>query len=388
MSVLVINCGSSSIKYQLLDVDDPKKNHSKSNDLRGLIEQIGTIVPDHTAALRMVANDVTEHLKKHKGTLTAIGHRVVHGGAQYSAPTLITNDVIDTIDRLSVLAPLHNPASNDGIRAASESFPDVPQVAVFDTAFHMTIPQAHKTYAVPEEWVTKYGVQRYGFHGTSHMYVSQLCTQWLHSEHQIIPANSRIVVLHLGNGASACAVKGGESIDTSMGLTPLPGLVMGTRSGDVDPAVFGHLHRVAGMSIDEIDFALNRQSGLLGVAGVSDMRVVEERINAGDKKAELAMGIYIHRIVSTVGAYAAILGGLDAVAFTAGVGENSSTVRARIAKGLSGFGIKLDDGLNRNLKTDPSIVKTISSATSSAALLVVPTNEELEIANQTLSALT
>ena len=381
MTVLVINCGSSSIKYQLIDVDN------QDNDLKGLIERIGTEIPDHNAALAQVAKDVQQHISKTGQELTAIGHRVVHGGAEYSAPTLITDEVIDAIDRLSVLAPLHNPANNDGIRAARRSFPEVPMVAVFDTAFHASIPKAHRTYAVPVEWETKYGVRRYGFHGTSHEFVSRRCAQWLAHERHIDPSESRIVVLHLGNGASACAVSGGKSIDTSMGLTPLPGLVMGTRSGDVDPAVFGHLNRVAGMSLDDVEAGLNRESGMAGLCGDADMRAVEERAAAGDEQAQLALEVYVHRIRSTIGAYAATLGGLDALVFTAGIGENSETLRASVAGGLGSLGINLDPERNKGRGAGASGVRQISDDKSSVALLVIPTNEELEIATQTLNAL-
>ncbi|MEM7662856.1 MAG: acetate kinase [Pseudomonadota bacterium] len=388
MTVLVINCGSSSVKFQLIDLGGDETSTRQDDELKGVIERIGTETPDHMAALGLVAERVQAHLSKTGGNLTAIGHRVVHGGAEYSEPTLITDQVIETIDRLSVLAPLHNPANNDGIRAASRNFPGLPQVAVFDTAFHATMPKAHRTYAVPVEWEHEYGVRRYGFHGTSHAFVSRACAKWLQAERQINPANSRIVVLHLGNGASACAVAGGKSVDTSMGLTPLPGLVMGTRSGDVDPAVFGHLNRVADMSVEEVETALNRDSGMAGLCGDGDMRAIEARLAAGDEQAELAMNVYIHRIRSTIGAYIATLGGVDAVAFTAGVGENSETVRAKIATGLEGLGISLDANRNKGRGSDPSGIREISAASSTVSLLVIPTNEELEIATQTNQVIT
>ncbi|MEM7005513.1 MAG: acetate kinase [Pseudomonadota bacterium] len=387
MTVLVVNCGSSSVKFQLIDPDAIESGAISTPEMKRLIERIGTEIPDHTAALAQVANQVQAHLAKSGSKLTAIGHRVVHGGAEYSEPTLITDEVIETIDRLSVLAPLHNPANNDGIRAAGRSFPGLPQVAVFDTAFHATIPRAHRTYAVPETWERDYSVRRYGFHGTSHAFVSRKCAKWLEKERGIQPDSARIVVLHLGNGASACAVAGGKSVDTSMGLTPLPGLVMGTRSGDVDPAIFGHLSRVAGMSVEEVETALNRESGMAGLCGDRDMRAVEKRVAAGDERAELAMDVYVHRIQSTVGAYVATLGGIDAIAFTAGIGENSETVRARVAARLSGLGISIDENLNEGRGAGPSGVRDISADSSAAALLVIPTNEELEIATQTVQAL-
>ncbi|MEM1088135.1 MAG: acetate kinase [Pseudomonadota bacterium] len=385
MSVLVINCGSSSVKFKLID---PVPNHrNRQSGLKGQIERIGTEVPDHEAALANVAIQVKNHLEKTGGSLTAIGHRVVHGGSKYSNPTLIDNDVIDAIDRLSVLAPLHNPANNSGIRAAGLAFRNVPQVAVFDTAYHATIPKAHSTYAVPKEWEDVYGIRRYGFHGTSHQFVSRRCIHWLEKHRKIAPKDTRIIVLHLGNGASACAVAGGKSVDTSMGLTPLPGLVMGTRSGDIDPAVFGHLKRVADLSVEDVEMSLNRESGMVGLCGDSDMRQIEARIEAGDEAADHAMSVYIHRIKSTVGAYVATLGGIDALVFTAGIGENSERVRTRVVSDLGTFGLAIDSKLNENLDLDTSGVAQISSDDSKVAVLVIPTNEELEIATQTLDAL-
>ena len=387
MTVLVINCGSSSVKFQLVDANPAHATGAGPSALKGQIEQVGTQVPDHAAALDQIAQTVKAHLAQTNKQLSAIGHRVVHGGTQYREPTIITAQVIAAIDRLAVLAPLHNPANNDGIKAALRSFPGVPQVAVFDTAFHATIPEAHRRYAVPEKWEREYQVRRYGFHGTSHQFVSRRCAQWLEANRAIDPTVSRIVVLHLGNGASACAVLGGASIDTSMGLTPLPGLVMGTRSGDIDPAVFGHLNRVAGMSVEAVETALNRESGMVGMCADADMRAVESRIQAGDAQAEAAMGVYIHRIRSVIGAYAIGLGGIDAIAFTAGIGENSAYVRARVTHGLEWMGMAIDDQRNAEATLGPLGVSEISTDTSAAALLVIPTNEELEIATQALSTL-
>ncbi|MEL8055959.1 MAG: acetate kinase [Pseudomonadota bacterium] len=387
MSVLVINCGSSSVKYQLIEPGRDGQADEGDSELKGLIERIGTDIPDHKTAMAEVAKTVQAYLAKTGDALIAIGHRVVHGGAEYSKPTVITTDVVETIDRLSVLAPLHNPANAIGIRAAAESFPGLPQVAVFDTAFHATLPEAHRTYAVPVEWEEQYGVRRYGFHGTSHQFVSGRCAEWLKVERGIAPEDSRIIVLHLGNGASACAVLGRKSIDTSMGLTPLPGLVMGTRSGDVDPAIFSHLGRVAGLSVEEVETALNRDSGMMGLCGVGDMRAVEELIQNGDQAAKLAMDVYVHRIRSMVGAYVATLGGIDAIAFTAGIGENSKLIRAHVAAGLSGFSLSIDPERNHGPGAGASGVKEISTPSSTAALLVIPTNEELEIATQTLQAI-
>lgn len=378
MSVLVINCGSSSVKYQLIDTED------QAALVKGQIERIGSSdVADHATALEMVATEVQRALRESDSTLTAVGHRVVHGGVRYQTPVLITDDVIDAIVDLSVLAPLHNPANVEGIRAAQRAFPDLPQVAVFDTAFHSTIPAAHRSYAVPRDWETEHGVRRYGFHGTSHAYVSRRANEWLVANRNVEPDDAKVVVLHLGNGASASAVLGGRCVDTSMGLTPLPGLVMGTRSGDVDPAVFGHMHRVGGLSLDEIEAALNRSSGMLGLCDEADMRAVEQRAEDGDEQAEAALAIYVHRIRSTVGAYAAVLGGLHAVVFTAGIGENSDGVRRRVVESLGAFDLVLDSSANAGLSDDE--VAVISVPASRVAALVIATDEEGEIARQTLA---
>ncbi len=378
MSVLVINCGSSSVKYQLVH---PDTGNRISN---GQIERIGDGgVADHDDALRLVAVEIQGALDNAGAALDAVGHRVVHGGNLYSDPVLVTADVLAAIDELSVLAPLHNPVNAQGIKAAQAAFPEVAQVAVFDTAFHATIPAANRTYAVPRAWEQEYGVRSYGFHGTSHGYVSRVAGEWLEAERGIDPSQSRVVVLHLGNGASACAVHGGRSIETSMGMTPLPGLVMGTRSGDVDPAVFGHLSRVAGMTIEQVETGLNRDSGMLGLCGDSDMRAVEERAKGGDAEAALALDVYVHRICSTVGSYVGSLGGLDALVFTAGIGENSVGVRRRVVEGLGAFGLELDRAANEKL--DGTSVSDLSSATSRAAVVVVRTDEEGEIARQALA---
>lgn len=380
MTVLVINCGSSSVKYQLVDTD------ATTPIAKGQVERIGSdgdgAVTDHAEALVRIAEEVASVLDRSGATLVAVGHRVVHGGGEYSAPEPITDDVLAAIERLAVLAPLHNPANAFGIRAAMTAFPGVAQVAVFDTAFHETIPEANRTYAVPRGWQRDYGVRRYGFHGTSHAYVSREATAWLADHRGIAPGQAKVVVAHLGNGASACAVLGGRSVDTSMGLTPLPGLVMGTRSGDVDPAVFGHMDRAAGMSAPEVEAALNRDSGLLGLCGDADMRAVEHRADAGDRDAELALEVYTQRIRSTVGSYVATLGGLDALAFTAGIGENSVGIRRRVVEGLGVFGLTLDAARNGAAGGG---IRPITTDASSVAALVIPTDEEGEIARQALA---
>lgn len=380
MTILVLNCGSSSVKYQLIDPA------GAGSIARGQVERIGTDLPDHDTALRTVAAEVQGHLEEHgsAGALEGVGHRVVHGGHRYADPVIVTDDVLADIDHLAVLAPLHNPANAQGIRSARAGFPGLAHVAVFDTAFHATIPAAHRTYAVPRSWEHEHGVRRYGFHGTSHAFVSRRTMAWLGERRGVDPHASRVVVLHLGNGASACAVLGGRSLDTSMGMTPLPGLVMGTRSGDVDPAVHGHLARVAGMAAEEVDAALNRDSGLRGLCGESDVREVVSRAEAGDLEADLALEVYAHRVRSYLGAYAVTLRGLDAVAFTAGVGEHSGHVRARVLAGLDTVGLELDPARN---EATAEGVRPVTTDDSPVTALVVPTDEEWEIASQTLAVL-
>ncbi len=379
MTVLVVNCGSSSLKWALLDP------HTGIRVTTGHVERIGTDVADHTSALAGIERDVADALAE-PGTppLRAVGHRVVHGGDVFTGPAVIDDSVVAEIDRLAVLAPLHNPANALGIRTARSAFPDVPHVAVFDTAFHSTMAPAVSAYAVPTRWRDEYGVRRYGFHGTSHAHVSRVAAHWLSDHRGIDPRSSRIVVLHLGNGASACAVAGGRSIDTSMGLTPLAGLVMGTRSGDIDPAVVAHLERVAGLGADQVETALNRDSGLLALAGDADVRSVSARAAAGDLAAESALDVYCHRIRGYLGAYAVGLGGLDAVVFTAGVGEHSVDVRARVLAGLGWLGLHLDTGRNAS---DSTAVRAISTHDSRVTALVVPTDEEAEIAIQVIGAI-
>jgi acetate kinase len=395
--VLVLNCGSSSVKYRLLE---PRTGLVLGS---GLAERIGETdetgetggrllhrsdgqdfarrlpLTDHAQALDAVLAAFAEHGPDLGDGLVAVGHRVVHGGSRFSSPTLVDEDVLAAIDELAALAPLHNPAGATGIRAARKALPDLPHVAVFDTAFHRTIPPRAATYAIPSSWRSTYGVHRYGFHGTSHAFVSRRVAELL--DRPIGQTNT--IVLHLGNGASACAVEGGRSIDTSMGFTPLQGLVMGTRSGDVDPALPEYIGRVAGLDPAGVNRALNTESGLLGLTGVSDLREVAARAEAGDPDAELGLQVYCYRIRSYVGAYLAVLGRLDAIAFTAGVGENSALVRGRALAGLDGLGITVDPGRN----TAPgSGSRRISADGAAVSVLVVPTDEELEIARQTLDA--
>ncbi len=370
-TVFVVNSGSSSIKYQVVDLE------TSEAVISGLIERIGepgSPVADHTAGMLIVL----DKLGNLGESIIAVGHRVVHGGSEFDGPALITDDVVRSIEALSQLAPLHNPANLLGIHAARLALPDVPHVAVFDTAFHQTMSADAYTYAIPTDLAEEYKVRRYGFHGTSHKYVSEQAAALLGKP----LADVRTIVLHLGNGASATAVYGGKSVDTSMGLTPLQGLVMGTRSGDIDPAVLVHLSRTAGLSVDELDVLLNRKSGLLGLTGMGDMRDVQEAASAGDERAELALQVWAHRIRHYIGAYFAQLGGLDALVFTAGVGENSPLLRGRATAGLEHMGILVDDDRNHEKSR---VARVISPEGAPVTVMVIPTNEELEIARQVAS---
>lgn len=369
--IFVVNSGSSSIKYQVVDLA------SEASVLSGLIERIGEAgsdVPDHETGMRQVLARLGTGF-----AIAAVGHRVVHGGEAYTQATIITDEVESGIDGLSPLAPLHNPANLLGIRAARAALPDVSHVAVFDTAFHHTLPPAAYTYAIDADLAREHGIRRYGFHGTSHKYVSEQAAIFLGRPLDEI----KIIVLHLGNGASVAAIDGGRSIETSMGMTPLEGLVMGTRSGDIDAGVLGHLHRQAGLTFDEVDAVLNRRSGLLGLTGTGDMRDVEAAASGGDADAEAALAVYRHRLRRYIGAYLVHLGGLDAVVFTAGVGENNGRLRARCLMGLEFLGINVDEERNAVRSSHP---RSISPDDSPVAVLVIPTNEELEIARQTAAA--
>jgi acetate kinase len=400
--VLVINSGSSSFKYQLIDMD------AETVLASGLVERIGegtghashTVfapptdgpaptmldatyerelpIPDHTAGFAVMLEAFAENGPSlQTRPPVAVGHRVVHGGARFFEPTLITPLVEINIDELSVLAPLHNPANLAGIVAARRAFPDVPHVAVFDTAFHQTLPAAAYTYAIDAELAASHRVRRYGFHGTSHKFVSESAAAFVGRP----LGELKQIVFHLGNGASVTAIDGGRSVETSMGLTPLEGLVMGTRSGDIDPAALFHLFHRAGMSIDDLEDLLNKRSGLLGLAGVSDMRDVQKRVERGDAAATLAFDVYIHRLRAYAGAYLAQLGGVDVISFTAGVGENAPAVRAGALATLGFAGVEVD--AQRNAAPGRGI-RIISTDDSRVTVLVVPTNEELEIARQTL----
>jgi len=392
-AVLVINSGSSSFKYQLIDMETEealagglverigeKSGHTVHNGPNGKSERTLEI-PDHAAGFRAMLDAFeADGPSLEEYPPIAVGHRVVHGGKRFFEPTIVTPLVEINIEDLADLAPLHNPANLQGIRAAEKAFPDVPHVAVFDTAFHQTLAPDAYTYAIDADLAERHRIRRYGFHGTSHKYVSETAAQFLDRP----LGDLKQIVLHLGNGASACAIDGGRSVDTSMGLTPLEGLVMGTRSGDIDPAVLIHLSRRAGLDTAGLDELLNRKSGLLGLSGHGDMRDVQKAAAEGDEAAQLAFDTYLHRLKHYIGAYFAILGGLDVLTFTAGVGENAPAVRAGAVAGLEALGIRIDEARNEQRSDGPRIISTDDSTVT---VLVVPTNEELEIARQTLSAI-
>jgi acetate kinase len=386
--VLVVNAGSSSLKYQLIDagggrtlatglVSEIGGSSRHRHEADGRRREVALECPDHAAAFAAARAALDESRNGvDGGSLVAVGHRVVHGGRRFTEPVLVDDEVISALRTLSPLAPLHNPANVEGIVRAQAAFPGIPHVAVFDTAFHRTLPPQAYTYAVPRAWRDEHEVRRYGFHGSSYAWVARRTAALLARD----PEDVRMVVLHLGNGASACAVDGGRSVETSMGLSPAEGLVMGTRSGDVDPALAGYLARVAGLSAEEYDRSLNRESGLLGLAGVSDFRALEERRRSGDAGAALAFDVTVHRIRKYVGAYAAVLGRLDALAFTGGIGEHSATLRAAVVDGLGVLGLRLDAAANAEGRPE----RRVSAADSAVEVWVVPTDEEREIGRATL----
>ena len=359
--ILVINSGSSSLKYQVVDTT------AEQSLLAGTIER----VTDHGVAFA----EMLAALKSSGLSPVAVGHRVVHGGERFSQPTLIDDAVEAEIAELIPLAPLHNPGNLAGIQAARKAFPDLPQVAVFDTAFHQTMPESAYRYAIDRDLADQYSIRRYGFHGSSHSYVSRKAAEFLGKT----PEDFNGIVLHLGNGASACAIRGGKSIDTSMGMTPLQGLVMGSRSGDIDPAIVFYLIREAGMEPAEVDALLNKKSGMLRLTGASDFRDVTERSDAGDQRAKVALEIFTARVRHYLGAYIVALGSCDAIVLTGGVGENAANERAAICRDLELLGIELDVEKNQQRS---KVARDISAPGSAVRVLVVPTNEELEIALQ------
>ncbi len=392
MKVLVVNCGSSSLKYQLMDMTD------ESVLAKGLVERIGIegsvlvhqpegqdkvklegSIPSHVEAIQMVLNALIDPNHGVIGSLTEIaaaGHRVAHGAEKFSDSVLITEDVMRGIKECVELAPLHNPANIAGIEACAKLMPGLPQTAVFDTAFHSTIPKHAFLYGLPYEAYEKYHVRRYGFHGTSHKFVAQQAAVMM-GKHM---SDLRIISCHLGNGASLCAVKYGKSIENSMGFTPLEGLVMGTRCGDIDPAIITYLMRKENMTSAEMEDYLNKKSGVLGISGVSsDFRDVEEAAVAGNERAQLALDVFVHKVRSYIGSYTAAMGGVDAIIFTAGLGENSAMMRDKICNGLEYLGTRID--LERNKIRGQA--KEVSVEGSKVKIFVIPTNEEVMIARDT-----
>jgi acetate kinase len=389
MNILVINCGSSSIKGAVID-------HESGDKLARLhIERIGETQPtvkfdtdhpvpcagkDHAEALEQCLPMLLDRLPD-GASVDGVGHRVVHGGELFLDPTRIDDDVVKGIRDLIPLAPLHNPANVAGIEAARAALPDLQHIAVFDTAFHATLPTRARLYGIDNELAQKHGIRRYGFHGTSHAFVARRAAEFLGDDLRDL----RLISCHLGNGASVCAIDHGRSVETSMGMTPLEGLVMGTRSGDVDPGVLLHLMREEGLDVDALDELLNRKSGLKGLSGVSnDMRDIEERAAQGDERCRMALHVYAHRVRKYVGAYAAMLGGVDAIIFTAGIGENSAYIRHRVARRLEFLGARLDEERNRTVFVDRDHpVAQISKGTSRTHLLAVATDEQHAIAQET-----
>lgn len=393
MNVLVINCGSSSLKYQLID------SLTEAVLAKGLCERIGidgrlvyekagcdkevteAAMPTHKQAIQLVLEALVNPTTGAIADLTAIdavGHRVVHGGEKFATSTVLTEEVIAVIEECNDLAPLHNPANLIGIRACQELMPNVPMVAVFDTAFHQTMPEIAYMYGLPYEYYEKYSVRRYGFHGTSHSYVSKRAADLLGKDYSEL----KTIVCHLGNGASICAVNGGKSVDTSMGLTPLEGLIMGTRSGDVDPSILDFIAQKENLTLSEVMNVLNKKSGVEGISGVSsDFRDLAAAAKEGNHRAELAIDAFAYRVVKYIGAYAAAMNGVDAICFTAGLGENDAATRAKIVANLSYLGIAIDEEAN-NIRGKEVV---ISTADSKVKVLTIPTNEELAICRETVA---
>lgn len=393
MKILVINCGSSSLKYQLFDMTD------ESVLAKGLVERIGIAgsiltheregkekvkitaeIDNHAAAIRLVMDALIHPdygVIKNMQEIYAVGHRVVHGAEKFARSVRITSDVMQALEECSEMAPLHNPPNISGINACEELMPQVPQVGVFDTAFHQTMPPKAYIYGLPYEAYEKYGVRRYGFHGTSHRFVSARVAEVLGRDIKDL----KIITCHLGNGSSIAAIEHGRSVDTSMGFTPLEGLVMGTRSGDLDPAIIPYLMKKTGMSVNEIDTYINKKSGVLGISGVSsDFRDIETAAwKEGNQRAQLALDIFAYKVIKDIGAYAAAMNGVDVIVFTAGLGENSKETRAEVCESLSHLGVKLD-GEKNNVRSQ---LREISTVDSKVKVFIVPTNEELVIARDT-----
>lgn len=395
MNILVINCGSSSLKFQLIDSETEKCI------AKGLCERIGiegsritytpdggekeqtvTPMPDHTEAIRLVLEALTNEktgVVKSLDEIGAVGHRIVHGGEKFAASTIITDDVMKAIEECNDLAPLHNPANLIGINACKKLMPATPMVAVFDTAFHQTMPEEAYMYGLPYEYYEKYKIRRYGFHGTSHSYVSKKAAEVLGKKYEDL----KIIVCHLGNGASVSAVKNGKCVDTSMGLTPLEGLIMGTRSGDIDPAIMEFIAHKEGKNIDEIMTVLNKKSGVYGLSNnlSSDFRDLEDGYNRGDEHCIRTMNTYCYRVAKYIGSYVAAMNGVDVICFTAGIGENAPMVRSLVCEHLGFLGVSIDEDANHKRGEEIAI----STPDSKTTVMVIPTNEELAIARETVS---
>ena len=391
MIVLVVNCGSSSLKYQLVNMDNEEVM------AKGLVEKIGLpdsqlthkwngqkkeikqSIPDHKVAVKLVLDILTDAecgVIKSMDAIDAVGHRVVHGGEEFAASTLITDEVMKALEKCSAMAPLHNPPNIIGINACKAIMPGVPQVAVFDTGFHQTMPDYAYMYALPYEYYEKYGIRRYGFHGTSHRFVSKKCIELLGN-----PEHSKIVTCHLGNGSSISAVVDGKCFDTTMGVTPLEGIMMGTRCGSIDPAIVPIIMKKEGLTPDQMDTVMNKKSGMLGLCGTSDNRTIESRAKEGDKRAKLIESMLCHQLTKYIGGYAAAMGGLDAIVFTGGIGENNPQYRDRVCDKLKFMGVEINYEINDKLKRGPE--GEISTPNSKVKVYVICTNEELMIARDT-----
>lgn len=390
MNILVVNCGSSSLKFQLVDSETEKVQASGNCERIGLDGRIvykahgkktetDTSLPDHAVAISRVLDLLTDAKEGVIGSLdeiNAIGHRLVHGGEKFSSSVIITEDIIKEIETCNDLAPLHNPANILGIRACQRAMPRIKHVAVFDTAFHQTMPAKAYLYGLPKEYYSKYGVRRYGFHGTSHSFVSKRLSELAGLDYE----NSRLIICHIGSGASICAIKNGKSVDISMGMTPLEGLVMGTRSGDIDPAIIEFICQKENISVSEATTILNKKSGVLGLSGVSnDYRDLIEAASNGNKDAKNSLDVLVYRIIKYIGAYYMALGGADAIALTAGAGENSSEMRKDIMEGLSAIGVEIDEEANKKRGEEVRL----TTPSSKVPVWAVPTNEELAIARET-----
>lgn len=397
MKILVLNCGSSSIKYALYDMDSKTVMTSGGAERVGLDgafvkvklangdkRQIMHDIPEHTEGVKFIFSLLTDPeigVIKDLKEIDAVGHRMVHGGEKFNKSVVLNDEVLKVFEECNDLAPLHNPANLKGVKAVQELMPGLPQVGVFDTAFHQTMPDYAYMYAVPYELYEKYGVRRYGFHGTSHRYVSQRVCDFL----GVKAEDKKVITCHIGNGGSVAAVDGGKCVDTTMGLTPLEGVMMGTRSGDIDGGAVAFIQKKLGLDADGISDLLNKKSGVLGISGISsDMREIDAAAESGDPKAVLALAMYNYRIKKYVGAYAAAMGGVDIVVFTAGVGENQSSMRAEVCRNMEWMGIKLDEEKNKTVR---GVEAVISAPNSKVTVVVIPTDEELMIASDTMALL-